>query len=193
MTAARQRVQVVLVDHQVAIALDYHRKAGSRGGARRSCSSPAQPPARPERGAGLREDLLIAGVIEVPNAANQSMIASNRSRQGSWRMSPWTYSQADAALGRVRARPVEKQLRGVQAGYPATALGQPVGDAPVPTGQVQHLHARPQLQQPPDQIRFRVVAFLEMPGEEVEVVVTEHVLGIEVWRCQDHSIGPDAG
>jgi hypothetical protein len=66
----------------------------------------------------------------------------------------------------------------------------------VPAGQIQHGHARFEIQQPPDQAGLGVAAFLEPIGEEVEVVVVEDAGGVERgrvaraggrirWGCRD--------
>jgi hypothetical protein len=71
---------------------------------------------------------------------NQLMTRSKRPVQGSVRV-PLDVLDCDAAVGGVAAGQVEKQRGSVQAGHPAAAGGQPVGDAPVAAGQAQDLHA----------------------------------------------------
>ncbi len=75
-----------------------------------------------------------------PNAVDQLITRSKRPVHGSWRMSPATYSTLTHG-GRVGAGPIQEGRRGVKASDPAAAGSQPVGQFPVPAGQIQHAQA----------------------------------------------------
>src|SRR5207247_272535 len=80
----------------------------------------------------------------------------------------------DTSCFGIRARPVEEELAGVEAGYPEAALGERVGDATVSTRTVENLRTGQELEQLDD--------LLDVVGRplgredvlvEVEVVLVE--------------------
>lgn len=129
-----------------------------------------------------------------PNAVDQLITRSKRRVHGIWHIIPGYVLDADPCGGCADAGPVQEDRRGVKASDPAAASSQAVGQLPVPTGQIQHAHARPQIQQQPGQLRGsltrqvsarddrpvdRKLAGIAGRGKEVQIVLVVHRCGIE--------------
>jgi len=109
-------------------------------------------------------------------------------------MSPATYSTLTPAAAASARAPIKEDGRRVEAGDPAAPGRQQIGKLPVPARQIQHTHARPQLQQPPGQLRdsltrrvsardggpmHRKLATITGRGKEVQIILVVHRRGIE--------------
>jgi hypothetical protein len=72
----------------------------------------------------------------------------------------------------------------------AAARCEAIGDAPMPTCQIEHRHTRFETQQPPDQLDFAFGAL----GTESQVVEVEVVVGredlVEIKRWRTHTRSP---
>src|SRR5262249_14902028 len=82
----------------------------------------------------------------------------------------------------VVARPVvgsDQERRRVQPGHTGTPLGEPVRDAPVPTGKVEHLHPRLKLEHAPDHLRLGITRLGELRLIEVELVLVEDLADVK--------------
>src|SRR5215831_17877383 len=153
----------------------------------------SRPAGRSTRAIPSRTARLVVS-SKYPNAVDQFRTRSKRPVHGSWRMSPVTESAlipAAAASARARSKNTAEESRPVT--WQPRAANR-VGQLPVPARQIQHAHARPQLGQPPGQLRGsltrKISARNDGPvrgqlgavirrGEKVQIILVVHCGSVE--------------
>jgi len=173
-----------------------HHAGGAPGGEKRRqvVQVHRQPATRPQGVGDPIQDGAIGGVVEVPKRGGPVDNPVKAARPRYLAHVPGHVFDADPSGGRVGAGPVQEDSRGVKASDPAAAGSQAVGQLPVPASQIQHAHARPQIQQPPGQLRgsrtrdasarddravHGELAAVARRGKEVQIILVIHRCGIE--------------
>ena len=111
----------------------------------------SRPPGRRHPGDPV-QDGAIGGVIEVPERGGPVENPVEAACPRYLAHVPGHVFDADPTGRRVSAGPVQEHGRGIKASDPAATSSQAIGQIPVSAGQIQHVHARLQIQQLPGQL-----------------------------------------